>query len=75
MDKRERALQAHRDWKGKIEVISRAKVTNRDELTVAYTPGVAEPCLEIQKDESLAYEYTRKGNLVAVITNGTAVLG
>ena len=75
MDKRERALQAHRDWQGKIEVISRAKVTNRDELTVAYTPGVAEPCLEIQKDESLAYEYTRKGNLVAVITNGTAVLG
>ncbi|MBQ5326948.1 MAG: NAD-dependent malic enzyme, partial [Oscillospiraceae bacterium] len=75
MDKREFALQAHRDWKGKIEVISRAKVTNRDELTVAYTPGVAEPCLEIQKDESLAYEYTRKGNLVAVITNGTAVLG
>ena len=75
MDKRERALKAHKDWQGKIEVISRAKVTNRDELTVAYTPGVAEPCLEIQKDESLAYEYTRKGNLVAVITNGTAVLG
>ncbi|MBR5520567.1 MAG: NAD-dependent malic enzyme [Oscillospiraceae bacterium] len=75
MDKRERALQAHKEWRGKIEVISRAKVTNRDELAVAYTPGVAEPCLEIQKDESLAYEYTRKGNLVAVITNGTAVLG
>ena len=75
MDKREFALQAHRDWKGKIEVVSRAKVTNREELAVAYTPGVAEPCVEIQKDESLAYEYTRKGNLVAVITNGTAVLG
>ena len=75
MDKRERALKAHKEWQGKIEVISRAKVTNRDELAVAYTPGVAEPCLEIQKDESLAYEYTRKGNLVAVITNGTAVLG
>ncbi len=75
MDARERALKAHKDWQGKIEVISRAKVTNRDELTVAYTPGVAEPCLEIQKDENLAYEYTRKGNLVAVITNGTAVLG
>ena len=75
MDKREIALQAHRDWQGKIEVISRAKVTNREELAVAYTPGVAEPCVEIQKDESLAYEYTRKGNLVAVITNGTAVLG
>ncbi len=75
MDKRERALKAHKDWQGKIEVIARAKVTNKDELTVAYTPGVAEPCLEIQKDEALAYEYTRKGNLVAVITNGTAVLG
>ncbi len=75
MDKRERALQAHKDWQGKIEVITRASITNRDELAVAYTPGVAEPCLEIQKDESLAYEYTRKGNLVAVITNGTAVLG
>lgn len=75
MDKRERALKAHKDWQGKIEVIARAEITNRDELTVAYTPGVAEPCLEIQKDESLAYEYTRKGNLVAVITNGTAVLG
>ena len=75
MDKREIALQAHKDWRGKIEVISRAKVTNREELAVAYTPGVAEPCVEIQKDESLAYEYTRKGNLVAVITNGTAVLG
>ena len=75
MDKREFALQAHKDWKGKIEVVSRAKVTNREELAVAYTPGVAEPCVEIQKDESLAYEYTRKGNLVAVITNGTAVLG
>ena len=74
-DNDKRALKAHKDWQGKIEVISRAKVTNRDELTVAYTPGVAEPCLEIQKDESLAYEYTRKGNLVAVITNGTAVLG
>ena len=75
MDKREIALQAHKDWQGKIEVISRAKVTNREELAIAYTPGVAEPCVEIQKDESLAYEYTRKGNLVAVITNGTAVLG
>lgn len=75
MDKREIALKAHKDWKGKIEVISRASIKNKEELAVAYTPGVAEPCLEIQKDEMLAYEYTRKGNLVAVITNGTAVLG
>ena len=75
MDRREIALKAHKEWEGKIEVVSRAKVTNREELAVAYTPGVAEPCLEIQKDESKAYDYTRKGNLVAVITNGTAVLG
>ena len=75
MDKREFALKAHKDWNGKIEVVSRAKVTNREELAVAYTPGVAEPCIEINKDESKAYDYTRKGNLVAVITNGTAVLG
>ena len=75
MDKREIALKAHKDWNGKIEVVSRAKVTNREELAVAYTPGVAEPCIEINKDESKAYDYTRKGNLVAVITNGTAVLG
>lgn len=75
MNKKEIALQAHKEWRGKIEVIARAKITNRDELAVAYTPGVAEPCLEIQKDENLAYEYTRKGNMVAVITNGTAVLG
>ena len=75
MDKNQIALQAHKDWKGKIEVVSRASVKNKEELAVAYTPGVAVPCLEIQKDEMLAYDYTRKGNLVAVITNGTAVLG
>ena len=75
MDKREIALNAHKEWAGKIEVVSRAKVTNRAELAVAYTPGVAEPCIEINKDENKAYDYTRKSNLVAVITNGTAVLG
>lgn len=75
MDKNEIALQAHKDWKGKIEVVSRAKITNKEELTIAYTPGVAAPCLEIEKDEMKAYDYTRKGSLVAVITNGTAVLG
>ena len=74
-DKREIALQKHKEWQGKIEVITRAPITNKEELAVAYTPGVAEPCLEINKDETLAYEYTRKGNLVAVITDGTAVLG
>lgn len=75
MDKKEFALKQHEKWAGKIEVISRAAVTNRDELSVAYTPGVAEPCLEIAKDTDLSYTYTRRGNLVAVITDGTAVLG
>lgn len=75
MDKKEFALKQHENWHGKIEVISRAKVTNRDELSVAYTPGVAEPCLEIAKDTELSYKYTRRSNLVAVITDGTAVLG
>lgn len=75
MDKREIALKSHEEWGGKIEVISRAKVSNKEELSVAYTPGVAEPCLEIQKDVDLSYKYTRRHNLVAVITDGTAVLG
>lgn len=75
MDKKEYALKMHKEWKGKIEVVSRASVTNREELAVAYTPGVAEPCLEISKDTELSYTYTRRGNLVAVVTDGTAVLG
>lgn len=74
-DKREQALRAHRNWQGKIEVISRAKVENMADLAVAYTPGVAEPCKEIAQEEELSYTYTRRGNLVAVITDGTAVLG
>lgn len=75
MDKKEFALSQHEKWQGKIEVIPRASVRNRDELSVAYTPGVAEPCIEISKDTDLSYKYTRRGNLVAVITDGTAVLG
>lgn len=75
MNKKQLAIEKHKEWKGKIEVISRAKVTTPEELSIAYTPGVAEPCLLIAEDESLAYDYTRKGNLVAVITDGTAVLG
>ena len=63
MDIKERALKAHEDWKGKIEVIARCKVENADDLTVAYTPGVAEPCLEISKNVDLSYKYTRRGNL------------
>lgn len=75
MDIKKLSLDKHNEWKGKIEIISRASITNRDELAVAYTPGVAEPCLMIAQDENLSYEYTRRGNLVAVITDGTAVLG
>jgi malate dehydrogenase (oxaloacetate-decarboxylating) len=75
MDKKEFALQQHKEWRGKIEVISRAPVTTREELSVAYTPGVAEPCMEISKDVDLSYTYTRRANLVAVVTDGTAVLG
>lgn len=68
-------LAYHKELKGKIEVISRAKVESRDDLSLAYTPGVAQPCLEIAKDVSKVYDYTRKGNMVAVITDGSAVLG
>lgn len=71
----EKSVQAHSEWKGKIEVISRAPVKNKDDLSIAYTPGVAQPCLEIQKDVDKSYEYTRRHNLVAVVTDGTAVLG
>ncbi len=69
------SLNAHREWKGKIEVISTVPVTNKKELSLAYTPGVAEPCLKIQKDVDLSYTLTRRWNLVAVVTDGTAVLG
>ncbi|MDO4383198.1 MAG: malic enzyme-like NAD(P)-binding protein [Eubacteriales bacterium] len=75
MENRTVALQKHSEWKGKLEIIAKAPIENDEDLAIAYTPGVAEPCLEIQKDEDLAYEYTGKGNLVAVITDGTAVLG
>lgn len=75
MDKKEFAMQKHKEWNGKIEVISRAPVTNREELSVAYTPGVAEPCLAISNDVDLSYTYTRRHNLVAVVTDGSAVLG
>lgn len=69
------ALDMHKKWHGKLEVISKAPVQNAHDLSVAYTPGVAEPCVEIAKDPSLAYTYTGKHNLVAVVTDGSAVLG
>jgi len=75
MDIRKEALQKHYEWAGKLEVTARARVQDRDSLSLAYTPGVAEPCLEIQRDVEKSYELTRRHNLVAVITDGTAVLG
>jgi len=75
MNYAEESLKKHYEWKGKIEVICRAPLETRDDLSLAYTPGVAQPCLEIQKDYDKSYELTRRSNLVAVITDGTAVLG
>ncbi len=75
MDIRQQSLKKHYEWNGKIEVISRAPINTREDLSLAYTPGVAEPCLEINKDISKSYELTRRSNLVAVITDGTAILG
>ncbi|MBR6479262.1 MAG: NAD-dependent malic enzyme [Clostridia bacterium] len=75
MNYAEESLKLHYEWKGKIEVISRAKVDSKEALSLAYTPGVAQPCLEIQKDIEKSYELTRRWNTVAVITDGTAVLG
>lgn len=75
MDVYEKALQCHERWGGKWEVKSKTKVENADDLSVAYTPGVAQPCLEIKKDAENAYKYTLKHNLVAVVSDGSAVLG
>ncbi len=75
MNYAEESLKKHYDWNGKIEVICRAPLETRDDLSLAYTPGVAQPCLEIQKDVNKSYELTRRSNLVAVVTDGTAVLG
>ena len=72
---REEALQKHYEWKGKLEVSARVRTDSREALSLAYTPGVAAPCLAIAEDESLAYELTRKWNTVAVVTDGSAVLG
>jgi malate dehydrogenase (oxaloacetate-decarboxylating) len=72
---KDKSLKAHSDWGGKIEVISRCTINNNEDLALAYTPGVSYPCLEIEKDENNSYKYTRRGNLVGVITDGSAVLG
>ena len=75
MDYASESLKRHYDWKGKIEVVCRCPLEDKDDLSLAYTPGVALPCLEIQKDVNKSYELTRRSNLVAVVTDGTAVLG
>lgn len=75
MDYRKESLKLHAQWKGKVEVVARAKVNDRDSLSLAYTPGVAQPCLEIQQDYNKSFELTRRWNMVAVITDGSAVLG
>lgn len=75
MDYRKESLKLHGEWKGKVEITARAKVDNKDALSLAYTPGVAEPCLAIQADYNKSWELTRRWNMVAVITDGSAVLG
>ena len=75
MDIKKKALEKHYEWKGKLEVVARCPIENREDLSLAYTPGVAEPCLAIKDDPALSYDLTRRGNLVAVVTDGTAVLG
>ncbi len=75
MDIKERSLKKHYEWAGKIEVVSRTHVKTKEDLSLAYTPGVAEPCLEINKDYNKSFELTRRWNTIAVITDGTAVLG
>jgi malate dehydrogenase (oxaloacetate-decarboxylating) len=74
-EKRQFALDMHKKWQGKIEIASRVPLANKEDLAVAYTPGVAEPCLVIKDDVDASYTYTRRGNFVAVVTDGTAVLG
>ena len=69
------AMKAHKEWKGKIEIVSRVEVDSREKLSVAYTPGVAAPCLAIHDDVDKSFELTRRWNTVPVITDGTAVLG
>ena len=75
MDYAKESLRLHREWKGKIEVVATVPADNKEALSLAYTPGVAQPCLEIQKDPAESYALTRRHNLVAVITDGSAVLG
>ena len=75
MDYAKESLKKHAEWKGKLEVVATVPVKTKEDLSLAYTPGVAEPCLAIQKDVNRSYELTRRWNLCLVVTDGTAVLG
>ena len=75
MDYAKESLKLHEQWRGKIQVAAKIKVENKEDLSLAYTPGVAQPCLEIQKDYDKSFSLTARGNTVAVVTDGTAVLG
>ncbi|MDE6839169.1 MAG: NAD-dependent malic enzyme, partial [Acutalibacter sp.] len=75
MDYNAKAIEMHRQWRGKLRISTPCPLETREDLSVAYTPGVAAPCLEIAQDPEKSYEFTRRGNLVAVVTDGTAVLG
>ena len=75
MNYAEESLRLHGEWKGKIEVTATVPVSSKDDLSLAYTPGVAQPCLEIQKDPEKSYELTRRHNMCLVVTDGSAVLG
>ena len=74
MDNKEKALKCHEEWNGKLETIAKSKVNSREDLAIAYTPGVAEPCKVIAEDKEAAYKYTWKANTVAVVSDGSAVL-
>ena len=75
MTTNEKALQMHEEWNGKLAIVSKAPVTSREDLAIAYTPGVAEPCKVIAEDPEAAYRYTIKANTIAVVSDGSAVLG
>ena len=75
MDIKEKALKKHIEWHGKIEIVPRAELKTAEDLSLAYTHGVAEPCLEIQRNPEKSFLYTRRSNLIAVVTDGSAVLG
>ena len=75
MTTNEKALQMHEQWKGKIETVAKAKVNSREDLAIAYTPGVAEPCKVIAENKEAVYKYTMKANTIAVVSDGSAVLG